>query len=125
MKDERVAKQRDLKRRTKEFALRIIRLYGTLPKVTEAQVIGKQLLRSSTSVGAHYREACRSRSNAEVVSKLEGSLQELEETAYWLGLLVEANLVADHLLSDLRQEANELTAILVTCVKRAKQRYNR
>ena len=72
----------DLKARTKQFALRIVRLYSRLPKTTEAQVLGKQLLRSGTSVGAHYREASRARSNPEFVSKVECGLQELEETVY-------------------------------------------
>ena len=67
----------DLKTRTKQFALRIIRLFGALPKTVEAQVLGKQLLRSGTSVGAHYREAHRARSNAEFISKIEGGLQEI------------------------------------------------
>jgi four helix bundle protein len=75
---------RDLRARTKAFALRIIRLYSSLPKITEAQVLGKQLLRSGTSVGAHYREATRARSPAEFISKIEVGLQELEETVYWL-----------------------------------------
>ncbi|MFK7820013.1 MAG: four helix bundle protein, partial [Planctomycetaceae bacterium] len=75
---------KDLKQRTKEFSLRVIRLYSNLPKPTEAQVMGKQLLRSGTSVGAHYREATRARSTAEFVSKLAGGHQELEETSYWL-----------------------------------------
>ncbi len=77
----------DLKTRTKRFALRIIRLFAALPKSVEAQVLGKQLLRSGTSVGAHYREGHRARSNAEFISKLEAGLQELEETSYWLELL--------------------------------------
>ena len=72
----------DLKTRTKQFALRVIHLYGALPNTTVAQVLGKQLLKSGTSVGAHYREGCRARSNAEFISKLEGGLQELEESAY-------------------------------------------
>ncbi len=74
----------DLKARTSQFALRIVRLYCALPKSTEAQVLGKQVLRSGTSVGAQYHEATRSRSPAEFVSKIEGGLQELEETRYWL-----------------------------------------
>src|SRR2546423_4056699 len=81
---------RDLRVRTKSFALRIIRLYAALPKTVEAQVIGKQLLRSGTSVGAHYREAQRAKSNADFISKIEGGLQELEETVYWLELLADA-----------------------------------
>ena len=72
----------DLRARTKAFALRVIRLYVALPKTTEAQVIGKQVLRSGTSVGALYREAKRARSTSEFVSKIEGGLQELEETVY-------------------------------------------
>ena len=110
----------DLRQRTKAFALRVIRLYCALPKTTEAQVLGKQLLRSGTSVGAHYREATRSRSTAEFVSKIEGGLQELEESAYWLELLVESGILEQNRLADLQQEANELTAILVTCSKNAK-----
>jgi four helix bundle protein len=112
----------DLRKRTKQFSLRIIRLFCALPKTTEAQVIGKQLLRSGTSVGAHYREATRARSNAEFISKLEGGLQELEESAYWLELLGEANIMKADLLADLLKEADELTAILVTCVKNARKK---
>jgi four helix bundle protein len=67
--------RQDLRKRTKEFALRIIRLYAALPKTTEAQVLGKQVLRSGTSVGAHYREACRAKSNADFISKIEGALR--------------------------------------------------
>ena len=110
----------DLKVRTKRFALRIIRLSASLPSTQPAWVIGKQILRSGTSVGAHYREGCRARSDAEFISKLEGSLQELEETAYWLELLVEGEIVSKERLADLCKEADELTAILVTCVKKAK-----
>ncbi|WP_197533968.1 four helix bundle protein [Symmachiella dynata] len=93
-----------------------------MPKTTAAQVIGKQLLRSGTSVGAHYREGMRARSTAEFVSKIEGGLQELEETDYWVELLVEAEIVHPNRLADLRKEINELTAILVTCAKNAKQK---
>src|SRR5438552_18806864 len=113
--------ERDLRVRTKAFALRILRLYTLLPKTTEAQVLGRQVLRSGTSVGAHYREATRARSTAEFVSKIEGGLQELEETAYWLELLAESGIVPESQLEDLRQEANELTAILVSSVKTAKR----
>ena len=92
MKDEH--KAADLRSRTKQFSLRIVRLFAALPRTTEAQVIGKQLLRSGTSVGAHYREATRARSNAEFISKLEGGLQELEESAYWMELLSESGILA-------------------------------
>jgi four helix bundle protein len=112
----------DIMKRTKLFALRVIRLYSSLPKTTEAQVIGKQIIRSGTSVGAHVREANRSRSDAEMISKTEGALQELEETMYWLELLAEADIVRAERLSDLINEANELTAILVTSTKTLKAR---
>jgi four helix bundle protein len=113
--------QLDLKQRTKQFALRVIRLYVALPKTTEAQVIGRQVLKSGTSVGAHYREATRARSNAEFISKIEGGLQELDETSYWMELLVESDIVPATKLAQLQVEANELTAILVTVAKNAKR----
>ena len=112
----------DLRERTKTFALRIIRLYSSLAKTTEAQVIGRQLLRSGTSVGAHYHEARRARSTAEFVSKIEGGLQELEETIYWLDLLAASEMTPASRLTDLHQEAEELIAILVSSVKTAKLR---
>jgi four helix bundle protein len=93
-----------------------------LPKTSEAQVIGKQLLRSGTSSGAQYREACRARSNAEFISKMESGLQELDETSYWLELLIEGAIVQPNLLAPLLDEANQLIAIFVTCVKNAKDR---
>ncbi len=122
MKDAIQGRPPDLKTRTKAFALRIIRLYGALPKTAEAQVIGKQLLRSGTSVGAHYREAVRSRSTAEFISKVEGALMELEESGYWLELLADAKIVSRSCLAALQDEAGQLSAILVTCTKNAKQR---
>lgn len=115
-------KNPDLKYRTKEFALRIIKLYTALPNSTPAQVIGRQILRSGTSVGAQYREACRARSNAEFISKIESSLQELDETSYWLELLVEAALVSPGKLEELQKETKELTAIFVASVKTAKSK---
>jgi len=115
-------KEWDLRARTKAFALRIIRLYVSLPKTTEAQVIGRQVLKSGTSVGAHYREATRARSPAEFVSKIEGGLQELEETAYWLELLIESGIVPEARLVDLCNETEELTAIFVSSAKTAKRR---
>ncbi len=111
--------------RTKLFALGTIRLYSSLPKTIEAQVIGKQLLRSGTSVGAHVREGSRSRSDAEMISKTEGALQELEETVYWIELLADADIVKAERLSDMISEADELIAILVTSVKTLKARKNK
>ena len=110
----------DLKLRTKDFSLRVIRLYSSLPKTTEAQVIGKQVLRSGTSVGAHYREANGARSNAEFISKMNVGLQELDETDYWLELLQDAGIVSGAKLKELRQETNELIAIFVTILKKTK-----
>jgi four helix bundle protein len=114
-------KPEDLRVRTKRFALRIIRLYGALPGTVEAQVLGKQVLRSGTSVGAHYREAHRARSTAEFISKLEVALQELDETLYWLELLVEGEVIPESRLAGLMGEASELIAILVASVKQAKR----
>jgi len=110
-----------LKTRTKAFALRIIRLYEGLPTTSVAQVIGKQLRRSGTAVGANYREASRGRSTPAFVSKLQISLQEREETPYGLELLVEAGAVAAQQRADLQEEANQLTAILLTCINNARK----
>ncbi|MCL4301747.1 MAG: four helix bundle protein [Anaerolineae bacterium] len=112
----------DLQIRTKSFALRIIRLYAALPKTTEAQVIGKQLLRSGTSVGAHYREAQRAKSDADFINKMEGGLQELEETGYWLELLAESGIVAEERLKPLLNEVEELISIFVTIIKKVKNK---
>lgn len=112
----------DLKVRTKQFALRIIRLYTSLPKTTEAQVIGKQALRSGTSVGAQYREAQRAKSDADFINKVEGSLQELDETSYWLELLKDSGIFSAEKLKPLLKETDELTAILVTIVKKVKNK---
>src|SRR5260221_3308935 len=101
----------DLRERTKKYALRIVRLFGKLPKTTETQVIGKQLLRSGTSVGAHFREAYRARSKAEFISKMEGGLQELDESTYWIELLIEGKIVSEAKLLPLLTETNELIAI--------------
>lgn len=113
--------ENDLRARTKEFALRTIRMFALLPKGFEAQHMGKQVLRSGTSVGANYREACRARSKAEFIAKCGDSLRELDETAYWFELLVDSNIVPSSKLSGLRQECNELTAIFVTILKRSKE----
>lgn len=113
-------KEFDLKSRTKQFALRIIKLFRSLPKSSDAQVIGKQILRSGTSVGAQYREACRSRSDSELISKMASSLQELDETAYWLELLVEGDFIKAEKLVDLQDETEQLIAIFVASLKTAK-----
>ena len=112
----------DLKVRTKQFALRIIRLYTSLPKTTEDQVIGKQVLRSGTSVGAQYREAQRAKSDADFINKVEGSLQELDETGYWLELLKDSGILSAEKLNPLLKETDELIAIFVTIVKKVKSK---
>jgi four helix bundle protein len=112
----------DLRLRTKAFALRIIRMYTALPKSTEAQVLGRQVLRSGTSVGANYREAYRARSRAEFVAKAGDCLKELEETAYWLELLEESGIVAEARLHELRGETDELIAIFVTILRKARSK---
>src|SRR5437762_762308 len=111
-----------LRVRTKSFALRIIRLFSALPKNEAARVLGRQMLRSGTSVGAHCREGYRSRSDAELISKYEGALQELDETMYWLELLVEAEIVKARRLQPLMVEANEIISILVASVRTIKRR---
>src|SRR5207253_134222 len=111
--------------RTKEHALRIIRLYRALPKETVAQVLGRQGLRSGTSVGAHYREATRARSPAEFISKINGGLQELDETAYWIELLTESNVLPARKTSALSAETNELMAIFVASINTTKSRTRR
>jgi len=113
--------RQDLRQRTKLYALRIIKLYSALPKTTEAQVLGKQILRSGTSVGAHYREACRAKSNPDFISKIEGGLQELDESLYWLELLGEAGIVDNARLEPLQKETNELIAMFVSMAKGIKR----
>jgi four helix bundle protein len=116
---------RDLITRTKDFALRIIRLYSALPRRGDAIVLGNQVLRSGTSVGAHYREARRAKSDADFISKIEGALQELDETAYWLELIGGAGILPQTRLRRLEDEAAELLAILVTIVTKVKKKPRR
>lgn len=112
----------DLRTRTADFALRIIKLYVGLPKTTEAQVLGKQVLRSGTSIGAHYREGHRAKSDADIINKFETALQELDETDYWLELLVKSSIVPASKIESLRKETNELLAIFTTIVTKIKKR---
>jgi len=111
---------RDLLGRTKRFARRVIRLYISLPKETVAQVLGKQALRSGTSVGANYREANRARSKAEFIAKIGDCLKEVDETAYWLELLTEEGIISKNRLEPLLKETYELVAIFVTISKRSR-----
>jgi four helix bundle protein len=96
-------------------------MYSKLPRSAVSEVLGKQVLRSGTSVGAHYREGKRARSTAEFISKLEVAIQELDETGYWIELLADSGIVAAERLNDLQAEAVELTKILVASVKTAKR----
>src|SRR5437660_11886029 len=113
--------ERDLRDRTKQFALRILEMLLVILKSTQAQVLGKQILRSGTSVGANYREAYRGRSKSEFIAKCGDSLRALEETAYWLELLVEAKIVPPEKFGALVRECDELIAIFVTILKRSKE----
>jgi four helix bundle protein len=111
----------DLKPRTKAFALRVIRMYSKLSKRDAiAQVLGKQVLRSGTSVGANYREASRARSKAEFISKIGDCLKEIEETEYWLELLVDSGCVFAVKMAALLDETRQLNAIFTTIDKNAK-----
>jgi len=101
----------ELRIRTKDFAIRIVRLFRSLPPASDAQVIGKQLLRSGTSVGANYRAVGRSRSRAEFISRLGIVVEEADETVFWLELLIETDIVKSSKLEPLLTEARELTAI--------------
>ncbi|MBI5053005.1 MAG: four helix bundle protein [Chloroflexi bacterium] len=121
MKNTEGQKPEDLRTRTKSLALRVIKMYGKLPKSTEAQVIGRQVLRSGTAVGANYREAYRARSDAEFISKMGDCLKELDETAYWFELLVEGEIVKAGQLAPLQDEVNQLIAIFVTIIKKRKR----
>jgi four helix bundle protein len=112
---------RDLKVRTKQFALRVIKLVNSLPKNMVAQTIAKQLLRSATSVAANYRAAARGRSKPEFRAKLGIVLEECDETCFWLELLEDAEIIASTKLVLLRQEAHELTAIMVASLNTSKR----
>ena len=113
--------QENLRQRTRQFALRIIRMHIALPKSNTGLVLGRQVLRSGTSVGAHYAEACRAKSRPDFVNKIEGAMQELEETVYWMDLLADAKVVAAPKLAALQKESSELMAIFVAMIKRTKQ----
>ena len=110
----------ELETRTKQFALRIIKMFGRLPKRTDADVFGRQVLRSGTSVAANYLEASRARSKAELISKLAIVEQELAETKLWLELLVESEIVAAEKMDDLHRETEELLKITVASIKTLK-----
>ena len=113
----------ELRRRTKAFALDVIRFYRTLPTTEEARVIGRQLLRSGTAVGAHYRAACRRRSDADFVNKLATTLEEADESGYWLELLIEGRIVGLSQAERLAGEAEELTRIFSASYETARSNF--
>ena len=112
--------EKDLRQRTKQFALRVIKMFVALPKTDVARVLGRQALRAGTSIGANYREASRARSRAEFVSKTGDCRREADETEYWLELLVDSGTVRLEKMTALLNETRELIAILTTINKRSK-----
>ena len=115
------AQNKDLGERTKQFALRVLRLFRALPAKEEARILGRQLLRSGTSVGANYRAACRARSRAEFIAKLGVVLEESDESVFWLELLLEGGIVGKERIGALIEEAKELTSIFVASLRTAKR----
>jgi len=109
----------DLKERTKSFALRVLNLVDALPKTDKGRAIARQIVKSGTSVGANYRAACRARSKAEFVSKVGTVVEEADETAFWLELIIDASILSKKRTFALWQEANELVAIMTTSRKTA------
>ena len=113
--------QSELKRRTKAFAVKIVRLFESLPQKRTTYVLGRQLLRCGTSVGANYRSACRAKSTADFVAKMGIVEEEIDETMYWLELFIEAGIVKAEEVEAILKEANELLAIVVASIKTARK----
>ena len=109
--------EQEFKDRTKQYALRIIRLTEALPRGRLASVIGRQLLRSGTSVGANYRAACRGKSRADVIAKLAIVEEEADECLYWMELLIDSGLIPEHRITDLMQEGDEIVAMTVASIR--------
>lgn len=114
-------KAAELKQRTKDFAIRVVKLYRSLPHTPDAQTLGKQVLRSGTSVAANYRAVCRARSKADFISKMGVVLEEADETVFWLELLVETGVLNADRTNDLLKEANELLAVFGASLRTSKQ----
>jgi four helix bundle protein len=111
-----------LRARTKDFAVRVIHLFQALPPTKEAQIIGTQLLRCGTSIGANYRSACHARSRADFISKIGIVTEEADESMFWIELLSDLKIIKNEKLADLQQEARELTAIFSASRQTAKNR---
>jgi four helix bundle protein len=114
------SKPEELRDRTKAFALRIVKLFRSLPREADAQVMGKQLLRCGTSVAANYRAVCRARSKAEFVARIGIVLEESDESVFWLELLTESAVIPARKIEALLNEARELTAIFTTSQRTSK-----
>jgi four helix bundle protein len=114
----------ELKQRTKQFALRVIRMVQALPKTETSRAIGRQVLRSGTSVGANYRAVCRAKSRADFVSKMGTVEEECDETMFWIELLGESDEVKESRLTPLWNEAEELLKIVVASAQTARFRNN-
>jgi len=121
---ERIEFAEVLKKRTKKFVVDNIKLFRTLPKTEEAKIIGRQLLRSSSSVGANYRAACRARSKAEFHSKLSTVVEESDESVFWMEILIEAEIVKPQEISYLLNEGNEILKIVSASRKTVSQNKN-
>jgi len=115
-------KNENLQNRTKEFAIRIIKLGTSMPNTNVGKIIANQIIRSGTSVGANYRAACVSRSNKELSSKLNIVLEEVDETCYWLEIIKDVKLIREDKIKDLYDEANQLRAIMLTSLKTLKEK---
>ncbi|MDI7259693.1 MAG: four helix bundle protein [Thermodesulfobacteriota bacterium] len=113
--------KKDLKERTKHFALKVIKVVEMLPRGRIADILGRQLLRSGTSVGGNYRSACRAKSTADFISKMGIIEEEADETIYWMELLIEAGLVRKDDLISLLDEANQILAITISSIKTARR----
>ena len=113
--------QREMKRRTKTFAIKIVRIFESLPQKGAAGVLGRQLLRSGTSTGANYRSACRAKSAADFVAKMGIVEEEIDETMYWLELFIEIGILKAEEVEVILKEANELLAIVVASIKTARE----
>lgn len=112
----------EFRARTKSFALRVIRLVQALPKNSVADVLGRQLLRAGTSVGANYRASCRAKSSRDFVAKMAIVEEEADECIYWMELMIDAKLIKASLLTNLIQEANELLSMVVASIRTARKR---
>jgi four helix bundle protein len=116
--------QEEMKARTKEFALRVLKLVKSLPPNLVTNAIGKQLLRCGTSVGANYRAACRAKSIPDFIHKLSIVEEEADESIYWMELLIESQIVKENLLKNLMDEGNQILSIVVSAIKTSKEKSN-